>query len=64
MIQAQPSKWQRATSAIGQLHGRGAAWYIAKMFPYEGTRYDLGGLEYFTRPPGSRRATVQWMTET
>jgi hypothetical protein len=38
---------------------RGAAWYLAKMFPYEDTRYDLGGLEHFTRPPGSRRAWVQ-----
>ncbi len=28
---------------------RGPAWYIAKMFPYEDTRYDLAGLEYFMR---------------
>jgi hypothetical protein len=23
--------------------GGGAAWYLAKMFPYEDTHYDLGG---------------------
>jgi len=40
-------------------HSGGAAWYIAKMFPYEDTRYDLGGLEQFTRPPESRREWVQ-----
>ena len=38
---------------------RGAAWYLAKMFPYEDTRYDLGGLEHFIRPPESRRPWVQ-----
>lgn len=37
----------------------GAAWYISKMFPYEDTRYDLGGLEHFARPPESRREWVQ-----
>ena len=39
--------------------GGGAAYYIAKMFPYEDTRYDLGGLEHFARPPESRREWVQ-----
>jgi hypothetical protein len=29
--------------------GGGAAYYIAKMFPYEDTRYDMGGLQYFAR---------------
>ncbi len=39
--------------------GRGAAWYLAKMFSYEDTRYDLAGLDYFTRSPGSGRPSVQ-----
>jgi hypothetical protein len=39
--------------------GGGAAWYLAKMFPYEDTRYDLGGLEHFARSPESGRALVQ-----
>ena len=38
--------------------GGGAAWYLAKMFPYEDTRYDLGGLKHFTRSPESGRALV------
>ena len=39
--------------------GGGAAYYIAKMFPYEDTGYDMDGLEHFTRPPESRRPWVQ-----
>jgi len=37
----------------------GAAWYIAKMFPYEGMNYDMGGMEYFARLPGAPRQLVQ-----
>ena len=40
-------------------HGGGAAWYIAKMFPYEGVNYDMGGLEHFAQWLGSRRGSVQ-----
>jgi hypothetical protein len=29
--------------------GGGAAFYIAKMIPYDGANYDFGGLEYFDR---------------
>ena len=39
--------------------GGGAAYYVAKMFPYEDTRYDLGGLEHFARPQKSDRPLVQ-----
>lgn len=39
--------------------GGGAAWYIAKMFPYEDTRYDMGGLEHFVRSQKSDRPSVQ-----
>lgn len=39
--------------------GGGAAWYLAKMFPYEDTHYDLGGLEYFPRSTESRRPWLQ-----
>jgi hypothetical protein len=39
--------------------GGGAAWYIAKMFPYEGVNYDMGGLEHFAQWLGSRRGSVQ-----
>jgi hypothetical protein len=39
--------------------GGGAAWNIAKMFPYEDTKYDIGGLEHFPRSPESRRQRVQ-----
>jgi hypothetical protein len=38
---------------------RGAAWYLAKMFPYEDTRYNMGGLEHFPRSPESRRTAIQ-----
>ena len=38
---------------------RGAAWYIAKMFPYDGMNYDMGGLEYFARLPESQCGLVQ-----
>src|ERR1035438_1630596 len=27
--------------------GGGAAWYLAKQFPYEDTRYEFGGLDHF-----------------
>jgi hypothetical protein len=33
--------------------GGGASFYIAKMIPYDGTGYDMGGLEYFPRLEGS-----------
>jgi hypothetical protein len=39
--------------------GGGAAYYIAKMFPYEDTRYDMGGLEHFARPQKSDRSPIQ-----
>jgi len=39
--------------------GGGPAWYIAKMFPYEDTRYDMGGLEHFARSSESGRQLVQ-----
>ena len=39
--------------------GGGAAYYIAKMFPYEDTRYDIGGLEHFGRSQESPRPVVQ-----
>ena len=29
--------------------GGGAAWYLAKQFPYEDARYEFGGLEHFGR---------------
>jgi hypothetical protein len=37
----------------------GAAYYIAKMFPYGDTRYDMGGLEHFARLPESQPALIQ-----
>jgi hypothetical protein len=40
-------------------HGGGAAWYIAKMFPYEGVNYDMGGLEHFAQWLGSRPGSAQ-----
>ena len=33
--------------------GGGAAFYMAKMIPYEGTGYDMGGLEHFPRSEDS-----------
>jgi len=33
--------------------GGGAAFYIAKMIPYEGSGYDTGGLEHFPLSEGS-----------
>ena len=43
----------KARAGDGQVEaycsGGGADYYVAKMFPYEGTGYDLGGLEHF--PP-------------
>ena len=39
--------------------GEGGAWYISKMFPYEGMNYDMGGLEYFARLPRSHLPMVQ-----
>jgi len=40
-------------------HGGGAAWYIAKMFPYEGTNSDMSGLEYYLRKPKSHLCLLQ-----
>jgi len=37
----------------------GAAWYIVKMFPNEDMNYDMGGLEYFARLPGTPRPSIQ-----
>ena len=39
--------------------GGGAAYYIAKMFPYEDTRYDIGGLGHFARSQKPDRPFVQ-----
>jgi hypothetical protein len=39
--------------------GGGAAYYIAKMFPYDETKYDMGGLEHFAWSQGSQRPPVQ-----
>ena len=39
--------------------GGGAAWYIAKMFPYDGTKYDMGGLEDLTSAQESGCRWVQ-----
>jgi hypothetical protein len=39
--------------------GGGAAYYIAKMFPYGKMRYDIGGLEHFARPQRSDRPLIQ-----
>jgi hypothetical protein len=39
--------------------GGGAAYYIAKMFPYENAHYDFGGLEDFARLPEAQPALVQ-----
>ena len=39
--------------------GGGAAFYIAKMFPYEDSGYDMGGLEHFGRSQESARPLVQ-----
>jgi hypothetical protein len=51
----------RAGDAKVEIYRRneGAAWYIAKMFPYEDTRYDMGGLEHFAPVPEAQRALVQ-----
>jgi hypothetical protein len=38
---------------------RGAAWYIVKIFPYEGASYDLGGLDSFTGSSPSGHQAVQ-----
>jgi hypothetical protein len=41
--------------------GGGAAWYIAKMFPYNGTKYDMRGLEHLAglQQPKRRSALEQ-----
>ena len=54
----------RAGDAKVEAHncGGGAAYHIAKMFPYEDTRYDMGGLEDFARPQKSDRPLIQRMT--
>jgi hypothetical protein len=39
--------------------GGGAAWYMAKMFPYGDARYDMGGLEHFARPQKSDHPLIQ-----
>jgi hypothetical protein len=39
--------------------GGGAAYCIAKMFPYEDTRYDIGGLGNFARSQKSDRPLAQ-----
>jgi len=62
-IEAVAGLWKtRAGDARVEIYdpGEGAAWYMAKMFPYEDTRYDMGGSEDFVpyleehlaRPPG------------
>jgi hypothetical protein len=45
--------------------GGGAAFYLAKMLPYEGAGYGMGGLEYFPRSEDSPiRSRVQWLRKT
>jgi hypothetical protein len=39
--------------------GGGAAYYIAKMFPYGEMRYDMGGLEHFARSKAPQHGFVQ-----
>jgi hypothetical protein len=39
--------------------GSGAAYYIAKMFPYGEMRYDMGGLEHFVRSQESHPTSAQ-----
>ena len=39
--------------------GGGAAFYIVKMFPYEGMNYDMGGMEYFSRAQKAERLPAQ-----
>jgi hypothetical protein len=39
--------------------GGGAAYYVAKMFPFEDSTFDMGGLEHFARIPESRAALIQ-----
>jgi hypothetical protein len=49
--EAVEAQWKsRAGDAKVEVYGSGggAAYYIAKMFPYEDTKYDLGGLERFS----------------
>jgi len=43
--------------------GGGAAYCIAKLFAYENTRYDMGGLEYFAREPEFNHRLVRQFTE-
>jgi len=40
--------------------GRGTAWYPAKLFPSEDTRYGMGGLEYIAR---SLELSRPWVPE-
>jgi len=40
-------------------YGGGAAYCIAKMFPYEDTRYDIGGPGHFARSQKSDRPFIQ-----
>jgi len=51
----------RAGDARVELYdaGCGAAYYIAKMFPYGDARYDMGGLEHFGRSKDLDRRLVQ-----
>ena len=51
----------RAGDAIVEAYncGGGAPYYIAKMFPYEGMNYDLGGMEYFSRAQEAERLRAQ-----
>jgi len=39
--------------------GGGAAWYMAKMFPYGDARYDMGGLEHFVQSQESHPVSVK-----
>jgi hypothetical protein len=41
--------------------GGGAAYYIAKMFPYADTKYDLGGLEHFAGEDFPIRGSGKWL---
>jgi hypothetical protein len=53
------NRWQEMQGLRLYDAGGGAPYYIAKMFPYEDTRYDIGGLEHFARSQKSDRPLIQ-----
>jgi hypothetical protein len=53
-------KLRAGDAKVEAYDGRGRApYYIAKMFPYEDMRYDIGGVEHFARSQKSDRPFVQ-----